>query len=94
MNAWVICFLSFFPQCQVSKTSQTWILQVINQQMFIKYVEDFLSNRMAWQKVSFRKIDLGAMCIIGVTNPEKGGRGYIVETGRKKKCSKASGIVN
>lgn len=62
--------------------------------MFIKYVEDFLSNRMAWQKVSFRKIDLGVVCIIGVTNPEKGGEGYIVETGRKQKCSRASGIVN
>lgn len=44
------------------------------------------------QKVGIRKIDLGVVCIIGVTNPEREG-GVYCGNWRKKKCSRASGIV-
>ena len=42
------------------------------------------------------KINLGSVCIIGgegVTNPEKGGREYIVRVGNNQKYSSVSGIV-
>lgn len=45
--------------------------------------------------MSFRKISLGAVCVIGtggVANPaEKGGRGCVVGNGKNQKCSSASG---